>query len=72
MAERNHFEGGSNGGKSAGPQLDEPPNSRLFIVGSKKLTENEFRDAFAKFGEIEDIWMVRDRRTGESKGKNTL
>ncbi|XP_017773921.1 PREDICTED: RNA-binding protein 45 isoform X2 [Nicrophorus vespilloides] len=47
---------------------DEPPNSRLFIIANKRLNESDFRDAFAKFGEIEDIWVVKDRRSGENKG----
>lgn len=50
---------------------DEPPNSRLFIVCGKQLTEDDFRSAFSKFGEIEEIWVVKDRGTGERKGKFT-
>lgn len=49
--------------------MDEPPNSRLFIVCSKQLTEDDFRAAFSKFGEIEEIWVVKDRTTGERKGR---
>jgi hypothetical protein len=49
--------------------LDDPPNSRLFIIGSKLLCEDDFRKAFQEFGSIEEIWTVRDRQTGESKGK---
>jgi RNA recognition motif-containing protein len=48
--------------------LDDPPNSRLFIIGSKLLCEDDFRKAFQEFGSIEEIWTVRDRQTGESKG----
>ena len=47
---------------------DEPPNSRLFIVCGKSVTEDDFREAFHKFGTIEEIWMVKDRTTGEPKG----
>ncbi|XP_044728103.1 RNA-binding protein 45 [Chrysoperla carnea] len=47
---------------------DDPPNSRLFIVSNKSLTEDDFREAFAKFGNIEEIWVVKDRQTGERKG----
>ncbi|XP_021934373.1 RNA-binding protein 45 isoform X2 [Zootermopsis nevadensis] len=50
------------------PKLDEPPNSRLFIVCNKSITEEEFRTAFEKYGTIEEIWVVRDRSTGEPKG----
>jgi len=50
------------------PKLDDPPNSRLFIVCNKSITEEEFRSAFKKYGTIEEIWVVRDRNTGEPKG----
>jgi RNA recognition motif-containing protein len=50
------------------PKLDDPPNSRLFIVCNKNITEEEFRSAFKKYGTIEEIWVVRDRHTGEPKG----
>lgn len=50
------------------PKLDEPPNSRLFIVCNKSITEEEFRSAFEKYGTIEEIWVVRDRNTGDPKG----
>lgn len=53
---------------SLSSNLDDPPNSRLFIIGSKLLCEDDFRKAFREFGTIEEIWMVKDRQTGESKG----
>lgn len=55
--------------KSSNTNYDDPPYSRLFIVGSKQLTEDDFRGAFSKFGEIEEIWVVKDRQTGERKGE---
>lgn len=48
--------------------LDEPPNSRLFIVTSKSITEDVIREHFSCFGEIQDILVVKDRHTKESKG----
>jgi RNA recognition motif-containing protein len=47
---------------------DDPPNSRLFIVCGKSVTEDDFREAFNKFGTIDEIWMVKDRISGEPKG----
>ncbi|XP_055911311.1 RNA-binding protein 45 [Eupeodes corollae] len=47
---------------------DEPPMSRLFIIGNKENTEDELRDAFCRFGEIEDVWVVKDKKTGDNKG----
>ncbi|KAJ8255877.1 hypothetical protein COCON_G00197410 [Conger conger] len=48
--------------------LDDPPNSRLFLVISKSITEDVIRENFSVFGEIQDIWMVKDKQTKESKG----
>lgn len=47
---------------------DEPPNSRIFIISSKNLEEDDFREAFSKYGNIEELWIVKDRNTGEKKG----
>ncbi|XP_042544282.1 RNA-binding protein 45 isoform X1 [Dipodomys spectabilis] len=48
--------------------LDEPPNSRIFLVISKYTPESVIRESFAPFGDIQDIWVVRDKHTKESKG----
>ncbi|XP_062862594.1 RNA-binding protein 45 isoform X2 [Trichomycterus rosablanca] len=48
--------------------LDEPPNSRLFVVTSKCITEDVIREHFSTFGEVQDILVVKDRHTKESKG----
>ncbi|KYM81348.1 PREDICTED: RNA-binding protein 45 [Atta cephalotes] len=47
---------------------DDPPNSRLFVICHKSLEEDDLRKAFEKFGKIEDIWVVKDRNTGDNKG----
>lgn len=65
MADRRSSLGDS---KSVNSNYDDPPYSRLFIIGSKQLTEEDFRDAFQRFGEIEELWVVKDRQTGERKG----
>ncbi|XP_065339373.1 RNA-binding protein 45 [Cloeon dipterum] len=49
-------------------KYDDPPNSRLFIVCDKHITEKEFQEAFSKFGTIEEIWFVKDKSSGEPKG----
>ncbi|KAG9349479.1 hypothetical protein JZ751_027924 [Albula glossodonta] len=48
--------------------LDDPPNSRLFLVISKSISEDVIRENFSVYGEIQDIWMVKDKQTKESKG----
>ncbi|XP_062543273.1 RNA-binding protein 45 [Armigeres subalbatus] len=47
---------------------DIPPMSRLFIICSKTVTEDILREHFEKFGEIEEIWIVKDRQSGDAKG----
>ena len=62
---------GSDGGRSAqaaANKYDDPPNSRLFIVCGKSITEDEFKEAFEVFGEIEEIWVLKDKVTNEPKG----
>jgi len=44
-----------------------PPNSRLFIVCGKSVEEEDFKDAFSTFGEVESVQIHKDRK-GESKG----
>ncbi|KAI7809044.1 putative RNA-binding protein 45 [Triplophysa rosa] len=48
--------------------LDEPPNSRLFLVTSKSVSEDVIREHFTRFGVIQDFWVVKDKHTKESKG----
>lgn len=40
----------------------------LFIICNKQNTEEDFREAFQKFGKIEEIYTIKDRNTGDSKG----
>ncbi|KAG8432493.1 hypothetical protein GDO86_016946 [Hymenochirus boettgeri] len=61
------MEEGSGFRPSAG-NLDDPPNSRIFLVVSKQATEEMIREKFSEFGDIQDIWVVKDKHTKESKG----
>ncbi|XP_071370630.1 RNA-binding protein 45 [Centroberyx affinis] len=54
--------------KQAGENLDEPPNSRLFLVTSRSVSEDVIRESFSVFGDIQGIWVVKDKQTKESKG----
>jgi len=40
---------------------DVPPHSRLFIIGGKTLSEEDFKDAFNHFGDIERIDVKRQK-----------
>ena len=50
------------------PQL----HNRLFILGGKEASEEEFRDAFSKYGTVQDVWIVKNRQNGENKGIFTM
>jgi RNA recognition motif-containing protein len=52
--------------------VDDPPFSRLFLLIPKAMSEDELRQAFQIHGKIQDIHMVRDRRSQESKGSDNL
>ena len=47
---------------------DDPPNSRLFIIAGKGISEEEYHKCFGKYGTIQDVWIVKDRQTSEEKG----
>lgn len=47
---------------------DEPPMSRLFVICNKNNSEDELRKAFEDFGDVEDIFLVKDHKSGENKG----
>lgn len=48
--------------------VDNPPFSRVFVVCSKKHTQEELKTAFESFGEVEDVWVVKDKQTKENRG----
>lgn len=72
MADRSDRRHSYSDSKSFGSNSDDPPNSRLFIICSKQLNEDDFRKEFSKFGKIEELWVVKDRQTGERKGTCVL
>jgi RNA recognition motif-containing protein len=47
---------------------DNPPFSRVFVVCSKTMKEEEIQEAFSAYGTVDDVWMVKDRMTKENKG----
>jgi len=47
--------GDDRGFKHDNPPEDVPPNSRLFIIGGKTLSREDFKEAFNHFGDIEKI-----------------
>lgn len=51
---------------------DDPPNSRLFILCGRHVTEEELKEAFDKFGTIKELWIVKEKASGESKGNYNI
>lgn len=51
-----------------GINQDSPPFSRVFVVCSKSMKEEEIQESFSTYGTIDDVWMVKDRMTKENKG----
>ncbi|XP_018914522.1 RNA-binding protein 45 [Bemisia tabaci] len=47
---------------------DDPPNSRLFVVCSKLMEDDEIEDLFKPYGDILDFRRLKDRQTGSPKG----
>ncbi|XP_021956223.1 RNA-binding protein 45 isoform X2 [Folsomia candida] len=47
---------------------DEPPNSRLFLLCGRNVTEEELRESFEQFGEIKELWIVKEKDSGQSRG----
>lgn len=58
----------SSGFRLSAECLDEPPNSRIFVVLGKDTGEALIRERFSPFGDIQNIWLLRDKRTNESRG----
>ncbi|XP_065187215.1 RNA-binding protein 45-like [Sycon ciliatum] len=56
------------GERSGGADMDNPPYSRLFVACGKQHTEEELRDVFREFGDIETLFIVKDNQTKESRG----
>ncbi|KAK7110500.1 RNA-binding protein 45-like [Littorina saxatilis] len=47
---------------------EDPPHSRLFVLCQKGVSEKDFREKFGEYGKVEDIWIVKDKRTNEDRG----
>ena len=60
--------GNSGSGERERPNSDFPPFSRVFVVCSRNHKEEDIRNSFQPFGNVEDVWMVKDRVTKENKG----
>jgi len=59
--DRDSYGDSDRGFKHENAPEDVPPNSRLFIIGGKTLAEEDFRDSFNHFGDIERIDVKRQK-----------
>merc|ERR1712137_742505 len=50
------------------PEMDQPPNSRLFVLCDKNSTEQDLIDHFSPYGTVEYCKIIRDKITNASKG----
>lgn len=48
---------------------EEETYTRLFILGGKGCSEEQLREAFEVYGNVKNIWIVKDRATNQEKGK---
>lgn len=64
----------SRGGGSdrAGDSQEDPPHSRLFVIGGKHCEEHEIKAAFSKYGEVEYVSVKKDRDSGRPKGMSYI
>ncbi len=44
-------------------------HNRIFVLGAKDASEQEFRECFSKYGSVSNVWTVKDRNTGDHKGE---
>lgn len=54
--------------KDDNQNTNDDKHNRLFVVCSKTSTEDELTDYFSTFGEVESVYLHRDRSTDKSKG----
>lgn len=49
---------------------DDPPYSRLFVVYNRNdpVSDTELRNDFSPYGDIQDIFIVKDKSSGDPKG----
>ena len=42
--------------------------NRLFILGGKGCSEETFRREFGQFGQIKDVYIMKEKGSGEDRG----
>lgn len=57
--DRDNYGDSERGYRNDSASEDVPPNSRLFIIGGKTLSEEDFKEAFNHFGNIERVDVKR-------------
>ena len=57
--------------KPSSSPAEEPKHSRLFILCGKSVREDDLKEAFGPFGEIDYVSCKKDRATGNFKGRGS-
>lgn len=55
-------------GSASAKSREDEKAQRLFIITPKNFTEDNLYEEFSKYGEIDDVTIIRDRQTREGKG----
>jgi RNA recognition motif-containing protein len=55
-------------GSASAKSREDEKAQRLFIITPRDFTEDDLYEEFGKYGEIEDVSILRDRQTREGKG----
>jgi RNA recognition motif-containing protein len=55
-------------GSASAKSREDEKAQRLFIITPKGFTEENLYEEFNKYGEIDDVSLIRDRQTREGKG----
>lgn len=54
-------------GASSAKNRDDEKAQRLFIITPKEFNEDTLYEQFSKYGAIDDVTIVRDRKTRDGK-----
>lgn len=54
-------------GSSSAKNREDEKAQRLFIITPKEITEDQLYENFSKYGAIDDVSIVRDRKTRDGK-----
>ena len=42
--------------------------NKLFVIGAKEYTEEDFQQYFSKYGTVTKVWKVKNKEDGTDRG----